>query len=241
MRLLDLFFPKLADNLSFDEVLLNEAESGRGGETLRFWESPETFVVLGVGQAVAEEVHTEACNEDSVPILRRCSAGGCVLQGPGCLSFTLILSLDDRPAIRTIGGSYREILGRISETFEKQGVPIAPAGISDLALEGHKVAGNAQRRRKHYILHHGVFLHRANLALMERYLKEPARRPEYRGQRQHRQFVRNLPLPSQQIKNLIRQSFEVEGPCSEAQAHELRETRKLTDTKYENPEWIHRR
>ena len=38
MRLLDLSFEEPARNLALDEVLLNEAEEGRSGETLRFWE-----------------------------------------------------------------------------------------------------------------------------------------------------------------------------------------------------------
>jgi len=46
MRLLDISFKKPSENLAFDDVLLDGAEGGRAGETLRFWESRTPFVVL---------------------------------------------------------------------------------------------------------------------------------------------------------------------------------------------------
>ena len=48
-------------NLALDEVLLDSLESGRAGETLRFWESPTPFVVLGVSQVLAEHADEAAC------------------------------------------------------------------------------------------------------------------------------------------------------------------------------------
>ena len=113
LRLLDISFSRPAENLAFDEVLLNGLESGRSEETLRFWESPELFVVLGLGQARREEVRLDACEEDGIPVMRRCSAGGCVVQGPGCLNFTLALKYDRSPDLRSINGSYGYILGRL--------------------------------------------------------------------------------------------------------------------------------
>ena len=81
-------------NLALDEFLLKEAEATNGDDVLRFWESSIPFVVLGLTQHINAEVQVEVCNEAEVPITRRCSAGGCVLQGPGCLNYTLILSKD---------------------------------------------------------------------------------------------------------------------------------------------------
>ena len=95
MRLIDLSFDDPAQNLALDEALLDAAEEGRSGDTLRFWESPSTFVVLGTAQVFAIEVHEAACRRDGVPVLRRCSAGGCVLQGPGSLNYSLVLCLEN--------------------------------------------------------------------------------------------------------------------------------------------------
>ena len=47
MRHLDLTLPSPAENLACDEALLDWCESGEGVETLRFWESPVPFIVVG--------------------------------------------------------------------------------------------------------------------------------------------------------------------------------------------------
>ena len=83
---MDYSFDDGARNLALDEVLLREADEL--GEILRFWESPEPFVVLGLTQKIRDEVELERCAELNVPVMRRCSAGGCVVQGPGCINFT---------------------------------------------------------------------------------------------------------------------------------------------------------
>ena len=86
MRHLDLTIPSPAENLACDEALLDWCESGDGVECLRFWESPEPFVVVGYANKVETEVNVAACEARKIPILRRCSGGGTVVQGPGCLN-----------------------------------------------------------------------------------------------------------------------------------------------------------
>ena len=117
MRLLDLSFTSLAKNLAFDEVLLEMVEAGKGSEVLRFWESPVPALVLGVAQVLREHVREDNCLDDGVRIMRRCSAGGCVLIGPGCLNYSLVLTHERRPEIRTLRGSYCYILERLSEAL----------------------------------------------------------------------------------------------------------------------------
>ena len=72
---LDLTLPSPAQNLACDEALLDQAELGGGPGILRFWESPDFFVVLGYANRWTEEVKTAACREENIPVLRRCSGG----------------------------------------------------------------------------------------------------------------------------------------------------------------------
>ena len=83
MKFLDLTLPTAAENLAMDEALLDGCEAGRGGETLVFWEPREPFVVVGYANHLAREVNVEACRARGIPIFRRCSGGGTVLQMPG--------------------------------------------------------------------------------------------------------------------------------------------------------------
>jgi len=166
LRLIDKSFELAGMNLALDEVLLDSLESGRAGETLRFWESPAPFVVLGVSQVLAEHVDEAACVAAGVSVVRRCTAGGCVLQGPGSLNYTLVLAHEGRAELATIRSSYVYILGRIVEALRGRGIDARHMGICDLAVEEMKFSGNAQRRRKRGILHHGTLLYGLDLDLV---------------------------------------------------------------------------
>lgn len=241
MRVIDYSFKRPQDNLAYDEILLDNLESKKVDETLRFWESGRPFVVLGVSQALREEVFEIHCREDKVPIQRRCSAGGCVLQGQGCLNFTLTLSHAKHPEIRTIRDSYCYVLGNIAKAFNAHGVPARHKGTSDLAIGGKKISGNSQRRRKKAILHHGTILYEPNVDGMERYLKEPADRPQYRGPRTHRGFVDQVRMTPDVIRKVLCEAFGLDGQVSKPEKWELHAARDLGTDKYAAHAWVYRR
>lgn len=241
IRLLDLSFREPEMNLACDEFLLDRAESGRGGQVLRIWESAVPFVVLGVSQPVRDYVRDNLCKQDGIPILRRCSAGGCVLQGPGCLNFALVLSHKLHPDVATIRGSYCYILGKLAATLRARGVAACHKGVSDLAVGGKKISGNAQRRRKRFILHHGTILYGMDAGLMERYLVEPNDRPKYRGDRPHRKFVRSVPLNPEIIREAICEAFGVVAPGIRLRKAERSDIEELAHEKYLSHMWNYRR
>ncbi len=225
-RLLDRTFTCPEENLAYDEALLRAAEERFAApescaqcEYIRFWESPAHFVVLGVAGRFHEEADVPACRRDGIPILRRASGGGTVLQGPGCLNFSLVLSLARRPELRDLTASYRSILttvadrlGDLSLSPAQLDPSVALAGTSDLILGDRKISGNAQKRTRHALLHHGTILYDFDLELVERYLKPPPRSPEYRRSRTHRDFCRNVPLPVDTIKGRIAAAWTTQSP-----------------------------
>ncbi len=239
MRLLEHSYDAPAENLALDEVLLDEAEAGRSDEVLRFWTSPVHFVVLGLSQALEEHAFREACERDRVPILRRCSAGGCVLQGPGCLNYSLVLHTD-RPGCETIHSSYRTILGMMVQALEMVGVHAAPAGTSDLAIGQKKISGSAQRRRKHFFLHHGTLLSDFDFTLCTRYLREPADQPSYRENRPHKSFLTNIPSDMPSLVRSVSEVFHAHNP--DTVSLEIQDAMlKLVGTKYSLDRWTFRK
>lgn len=241
MRFLDHSFERPDQNLALDEVLLDHAETGKSSECLRIWESPVRFVVMGVTQQIHHEIFEERCREDHVPIFRRCSAGGCVLQGPGCLNYVLVLSQAERPEIRNLHDSYHYILERLCHSLKQCSIPAAHSGISDLALNEQKISGSAQKRRARYILHHGTLLYDANPALMTRYLREPVDRPTYRGKRTHETFVRTIPLSRDALHAAVRTAFDLSGTTEPLEMYEIEATNRLALEKYTNDAWTWRR
>jgi lipoate-protein ligase A len=118
MKYLDLTLPTPAENLACDEALLDAAEAGAGGDVLRFWEPREHFVVVGYANKVETEVNVAACESRDAPILRRCSGGGTVLQGPGCLNYALVLKLEGGNPLNSISEANRFIMERNRSTIQ---------------------------------------------------------------------------------------------------------------------------
>ena len=243
MRLLDYSFAEPEANLALDETLLDSVEKGYSATALRFWESPSHFVVLGVSQKLAEETDESACRRVGIPILRRCSAGGCVLQGPGCLNYSFAIRYESYPEARSIHGSYQLILPAIARVLkERHGIPARREGISDIAVEGLKISGNAQKRRKHAMLHHGTLLYDFDVTLAEQCLRHPAERPSYRGDRNHRAFLTNLPLPPLALVETVLEAFSLNGPLDSAPSpSEMEQVQRLVREKYATHEWNRRR
>ena len=50
-------------------------------------------MVVGYANQVEVEVNVPACTARGIPILRRCSGGGTVVQGPGCLNYAVVLRI----------------------------------------------------------------------------------------------------------------------------------------------------
>ncbi len=191
----DLSFESPEKNILYDDALLFFAEKYNGPEVLRFWESPEHFIVLGRIGKIDEEIKKEAIKKDSIPVVRRASGGGTVVQGKGCLNYSLILSKELHPQIGDLKGSYSYILGKVISALNQIGVEACFYPISDIALiqDQKKISGNAQRRLRNHILHHGTILYDFDLEKIAKYLRMPKSIPAYRKGRAHFDFVSNVP------------------------------------------------
>ena len=206
MKFFNLNLPSPAAQLASDEVLLDGCENGHGKEALLFWEPRETFVVVGYANKIATEVNIAACAAKGVPIFRRCSGGGTVLQSPGCLNYSLILRITEDGPLRTITSANQFIMERNRAAIQMilPGSEIMISGHTDLALGGLKFSGNAQRRKKNHLLFHGTFLLQFDLALMAEFLRMPSLQPDYRASRSHGDFLVNLNLPAEQVKDAMK-------------------------------------
>lgn len=234
---LDVTLPTPAANLAWEEILAETCEGG-GPAVLRFWTPREVFVVVGYGNHVEQEVKVEVCRADGVPIFRRISGGGTVLQMPGCLNYALVLRVPDKGPLATITGANRFIMQRHAAVLSRlTGRSVEVQGITDLAVAGRKCSGNAQRRGRQTMLFHGVFLLEAVVELMERYLHLPSKQPEYRAHRCHADFVINLKVPEHQVKEALCQAWGAQ-PAHPAIPRER--LKQLVEDKYGREEWNYR-
>jgi lipoate-protein ligase A len=234
VKLLDLTLPSPAANLALDEALLEELETAAvggefgqldwnpaGSQILRLWEMPQIAVVLGRGSRVDQEVDLPACRRDKVPVLRRSSGGSTVLVGPGCLLYSVVLSYRQHPELRRMEALHRWVVGRLLEGVAIAAQSVAAdrlecmaAGVCDGVWQGRKVSGNALRCRRHWLLYHGTLLYDFPVDLMGRYLLQPPRQPAYREGRSHDDFVTQLPLSGEQLRDGLTTAWEAREPLA---------------------------
>lgn len=236
MTRLNLSLAVPALNLALDEALLLAAEEDGGPEVLRLWESPTPMVVLGAGGSVAIDVNRAACEADGVPILRRSSGGGTVLLGPGCLAFSLILRMDRAPGLNMIQPSTRYVLNRTLNALRLPDAVVA--GTSDLAVNGRKFSGSAQQRKRTHFLHHATLLFNCDFDHVAKYLNAPERKPDYRGDRGHTDFLMNLPFPVVELKLRLIEEWQ---PAGEYRDVPLDRAEQIANEKYRRDEWNFRR
>ncbi|MFA6600921.1 MAG: lipoate--protein ligase family protein [Candidatus Omnitrophota bacterium] len=233
MKYLNFTYPSPEANLACDEWLLDRCDRGEGPEVLRFWESSVPFVVLGYAKKVRDEVHRTNCRRLGIPVLRRPSGGGTVLQGPGCLNYALILRIG--PGVSNITETNRIVMGHIRTALEPLlGPALGIRGDTDLALGVKKFSGSAQRRKRHALLFHGTFLLSMDLELISKTLKLPHRQPVYRQNRPHGDFLQNVNLPPELIRQSMRSQWKAQDVMAPVLPGLLDD---LIREKYANKNW----
>ncbi len=184
---LEVVFDRPEANLEFDEYLLGLSGPGR---ILRVWESKRYFVVMG-RNSDETDIDWQVAKELKIPVLRRKSGGGTVLQGPGCMNYTFVADVSNQT--NGVKKAFNWVLSRVVSALQSAlGINPLIRGISDLCIGDKKFSGNAQRRRGSRFYVHGTILYGFDISLMDRVLTVPRIRPEYRGNRRNEDFLINL-------------------------------------------------
>lgn len=232
-----------AEKLAADEALLDHAEAGHNTELLYFWEPSEPFVVVGYANKLATEVNLAACAEKNIPVLRRCSGGGAVVQLPGGLNYTLILRITEDGPTRNISAANQFIMEKNRQAIQSlvgSGGSVSVRGHTDLALSAapdapaRKFSGNSQRRRRQFLLFHGTLLLDCDLALISEFLPMPSLQPDYRARRPHADFVTNLNLPVADVQAAFIREWRARDSGLRAPRAEIE---KLAREKYTSHAW----
>ena len=169
-------------------------------------------IVLGISGDPEKLTHTDKVKAAGVQLLKRFSGGGTVVVDSNTVFSTLIFEQSSLPDVDAFPNSIMEFTGElysdVFNTLERNPNKVCRTNRNEFTTQQHlefklqqndyvfgdrKVGGNAQAITKQRWLHHTSFLwdfKRANMAL----LKEPSRRPEYRGTRSHTSFL--CPLAS---------------------------------------------
>ena len=235
MQYIELTLPDPASNLACDEALVELFEARRAPDgLLRIWEPKNHFIVLGHSNRIDSEVDVAACELERLSIFRRLSGGGTVMQGPGCLNYSLILRNGvDIPL--GIAESFQFVLEHHKQCMQQlieDRVEIA--GISDLVVNQQKVSGNAQYRKRWFTLVHGTFLLNLDPAIVTRCLRLPSKQPAYRQNRSHGCFMRNLDLDPIDVRKALRAAWYANDQFTDIPNAIIAD---LNKSRYARPDW----
>ncbi|HET9297412.1 MAG TPA: lipoate--protein ligase family protein [Candidatus Binatia bacterium] len=238
MQYIELTLPDPASNLACDEALVESFEARRAPDgLLRIWEPKNHFIVLGHSNRIDSEVDVAACESERLSIFRRLSGGGTVMQGPGCLNYSLILRNGvDIPL--GIAESFQVVLEHHKQCIQEMiGDCVDIAGVSDLVINGRKFSGNAQYRKRRFTLVHGTFLLNLDPAIVARCLRLPSKQPVYRQNRSHDSFMRNLHLDPNGVRKALKAAWSASDQFTEVPNAMIADLKK---SRYGRPDWTHK-
>jgi lipoate-protein ligase A len=165
-------------NMALDEAILTSVIEKRSPNTLRFYKWDPSTVSIGRNQSLSNEVNIDFAKKKDFNVVRRITGGGAVFHDKEReITYSIVCAI-----------KYLESLGALNiiDQFEiitkciiiglrfyglktETGVIHCPA----LFLNGKKFSGNAQVRRRGFILQHGTILLDLDPNLMYSVLKAP--------------------------------------------------------------------
>ncbi len=155
-------------NLARDAAYFEEMHTGGA----RVWRN-DRCVVLGRFLKPEEEVRLHAAAEMGIPVLKRISGGGAVYQDLGNLNYSLYLN--ETSGLRDIRHAMRTLSYPVTALLDSLGVPWEWVPPNNIYVEGRKISGSAQARRRGRLLHHGTLLVSCDLEAMQTLLKPGGR------------------------------------------------------------------
>ena len=177
-----------AKNVEYDQYLLENAKKSE--LVLRLWEPQQCYVVLGKSNRADQEVHVDRCYQDQIPIIKRCSGGGTVLNDKGMLNFAIV-GPQQQP-FKSIHQCNVGMSTYIKNALQSKNIPLEIKGTSDITFMGKKCVGNAQKRTLNFYLFHGCILFDTDISKISYYLKHPSKEPAYRQKKSHKDFLCNI-------------------------------------------------
>lgn len=241
-------------NMALDEALLEMAIEKNSPSTLRFYKWKPSTASIGRNQSLHNEIDTIFVEEKGFNIVRRITGGGAVFHDENReITYSIVCPI-----------KFLENLGakKVIEQFEiiTQGIIMGLTlyGLKTekdiihcpaILLEGKKFSGNAQVRKKGYILQHGTILLDIDPELMYSVLKAPENvgksrmvrsvRAKCIGIKNHLQNFNEEELINS-LKLGFQQSLGIEIEEKTVSEEEVNLAERLIKIKYSNLKWLNK-
>lgn len=165
-------------NMALDEAILKAVIEMKSPNTIRFFKWDPSTVSIGRNQSLSDEVDMKVADEMNFNVVRRITGGGAVFHdNTGEITYALVCPIDFLEDLNaySVLDQFEIILQCIISGLTNFGLTPEKGMIHCPAifLDGKKFSGNAQVRKKRYILQHGTILLEIDPELMYSVLKAP--------------------------------------------------------------------
>lgn len=162
-------------NMAIDEALLCLFDPEGSGPVLRTYGWEPAALSLGRFQKSGEALDLNRCRSNAVSVVRRVSGGGTIYHADE-LTYCIVCSPEQIPSAASVKDSFRVLTGFLIDFYRTLGLNaryavdtatdaerlgmrtafcFAGKETFDILIDGKKIGGNAQRRRKNVIFQHG--------------------------------------------------------------------------------------
>ena len=254
-------------NMAIDEAVLQARTENLVPNTLRFFRWNPSTATIGRNQSLSTEINMDAAKTLNIDVVRRISGGGAVYHDfNNEITYSVVSSErdlkksfnylrskngDTEEKFFDVDGSYEVIiqglmngLGTIGLKVE-QGLIHCPV----MLVDDLKISGNAQARRKGFILQHGTILLQVDAELMYTILKAPEGATKSKMVRSVRAKVTGLydhegvePVSDADFQKTMVESFErklnIKCEPGALTDYEKKLVEKYKIKRYSNKDWL---
>jgi len=255
-----------AQNMARDEAILEAVSAGQQPPTLRLYAWQPWCLSLGYGQPYAD-VDELALAQQGWQVVRRPTGGRAILHGDE-LTYSLALPMSHALALGDVVESYRlisqglllalQILGLQPHSDKNPDMPSSLSAVCfevpshyEITVQGRKLIGSAQLRRKQGLLQHGALPLGGDLAAIcqaLRYEDEAGRHAAARLVRQHATTLQEAlgqglawDAAAQAFVQGFRRAFDLELIPGQLSPQEEAQAAALQAQVYESWDWLHKR
>jgi lipoate---protein ligase len=238
IRVLETGYNPAALNMGIDEALIENI-----GEVpvLRIYGWRPAAISVGYFQSIKEEVDLEKCSQLGVDVVRRLTGGGAVLH-----EFELTYSFITKQYPQNIMESCRWICDVIVMSINRLGFDASFVPLNDIVVNGKKVSGSAQTRRKGVLLQHGTLLLGVDVDKMFSILKVPSEKLRDKIIKDAKERVTSLAGTTfdemaSSLKTSFAEKFDAKLVADSLSTEEISCAKSLAERKYSSKEWNLRR
>jgi lipoate---protein ligase len=238
IRVLETGYNPAALNMAIDEALIeNIAEA----PVLRIYGWRPAAISVGYFQSIKEEVDLEKCSQLGVDVVRRLTGGGAVLH-----ELELTYSFITKQYPQNIMESCKWICDAIVMSINRLGYDASFVPLNDILVNGKKVSGSAQTRRKGVLLQHGTLLLGVDVDKMFSVLKVPSEKLRDKIIKDVKERVTSLAGTTfddmaSSLKTSFAEKFDAKLVADRLSIEEISRAKWLAERKYSSKEWNLRR